>query len=683
MLNRITLLLSFLSLCTYSCSERALLTDQEIRWLKDNPDLKVSVLGYTNTYQFENNQGDIEGVFIDYLELIEKKINYKFTRVKYVELPPLFEDVKNKKIDVVLAFQETKERLTYLSFYNNLFESEYVIITRVENVEEITFNTLPEKDILLPKGHAIKDLLLEKFPDLKISFFESEVEALTALNNGIGDVFVGPKSIAYHFIKNRNLTNLRVGKATPLKFQSKLAVQKSKPILNNIISKAINSISIKERNVIFNKWLLKKNQPIYYKPNFWFSVLTFLGAFMIIIMIFNWRLKKKVKKRTIELELALEETRKSNNVKNKFLQNISHEIRTPMNGILGYSELLRKKNITQKEHTEFVDTIIHSGKKLVHIVDNILEISNLQTKPNSLKNESTSLTKIFETTINLYKSEASKKGIDIVLETPKEIVDTLIVDRSRLIKVLNNLISNAVKYTHQGSVNISYLTYQNTLEIKVKDTGIGIESRVQDLIFESFSNIENESSQNLNDGLGIGLSIVKENIRIMNGEISFISEKNKGTTFSISLPFSAIDVNQMTSQIQLEEIKNRTYKILVAEDEEINFLLVNSILTHYEAYNFIIIRAENGQEAVTLCYQNNDISIILMDIRMPIMDGYEATRIIKNLKPYVPVIVHTAYSTDKDIKNAYDAGCDAVISKPINLNEFKKVIDTYMSKIHS
>lgn len=682
MLRRITFL-SLLFIFMSSCSKKGLLTDQEIKWLKDNPDLKVSVLGYNPTYQFENDQGVIEGVFIDYITLIEQKINYKFTRIKYTELPSLFEDAENGYLDIIPALQKTEERLKYLSFHGNLFQSEYVIVTRKEDVEDITFDILSEKKIVLPKGHAIKDLLLEKIPDLEISFFENEIEALKALDGGMHDAFVGPKAVAYHFIKNQNLVNLRIGEATPLWFRPELTVQKSKPILNTIISKAIDDISIKEKDEIFNKWLLTKNEPVYYELSFWFSVLAFLGTFIIIILIFNWRLKKKVIERTTKLELALEETRKSNNVKNKFLQNISHEIRTPMNGILGYSELLRKKNISEQEQTSYINTIIQSGKKLVHTVDNILEMSNLHATSNTPDNVPVNLPEIFENLENLFKAEASKKGIHLKIERHPYFIDTISIDRSRLIKILNNITSNAVKFTDKGTVKISYSSHDNILEIKIKDTGIGIAPDMRNIIFERFSNLEKEMYEKFNTGLGIGLTIAKKNVLTMGGEISFISEENKGTTFLISLPFESNALNQNQPNMEIQPTKNNTYKVLVAEDEEINFLLVNSILTRYESYNFIVIRAENGKEAVRIFNENDDISLVLMDIRMPIMDGYQATRIIKSLKPELPIVVHTAYSTDKDIQNAYEAGCDHVISKPINLDEFKKVINMFIDKIHA
>lgn len=421
--------------------------------------------------------------------------------------------------------------------------------------------------------------------------------------------------------------------------------------------------------------------PLNIKLTFWvllvlsFAVITFVSVY------FNNRQKRQLDKRNNQLKEALKEAKKSNELKNQFIRKISHEIRTPMNGVLGYAELLRKQDVSKEEQQEYVDTIIDSGKELVGVIENILEISSLQTEKNESQLKETNVIEAFEEVISLFKERATKKNIDLIFKKANSNeIYLVLMDKSKFMRIITNILDNAVKFTEKGSVELDYKISNNNLNISIRDTGVGIEEDKKEEIFNAFSSVENVNSETLNGGIGLGLTIAKENASIIKGNISFESKINQGTTFFVSLPIKK--VKKRTVEEKGNSLnQNRKYKILVAEDEEINFMLVNSILSRSVAYDFSITRAMNGKEAVEICKKTDDINLVLMDIRMPIMDGYEATRIIKEMRPSLPIIAHTAYSADSDIQKALTVGCSTVLTKPVNLNEFNKVIDDHISMV--
>ncbi|GAA4114090.1 hypothetical protein GCM10022393_13370 [Aquimarina addita] len=676
--NTLLLPVFFIIFLINSCSTNAVLTEEEINWLKDNKGLKVSTYGFYPPYQFNKENETVDGIFIDYLGLIEDKINYKFNKVSYNDWALLMKDAKNGEIDLILEIQNTEKRSAYLNFYSEIFNSEQMIVTRKENINTTSFDNLRDKIVVLPKGFAIVEALKNVYPTIDIKYETNEEECLRALNEGKYDAYIGPKPNSHFYIQNNNFDNLIIGDKTPFNYKPTIAVPKSNIMLSAIIEKAVNNISLEEREVIFNNWLLKKSWPIYYELQFWLFVLFGLGLFIAVNLYHNRRLKKAVIKKTNEIRSALEASKKSNQIKNNFIQNISHEVRTPMNGILGYSELLRKDEVSVEQQKLYANIIIDSGKNLIHIIDNILEISSLQTTQQTIHPELTDLTEVFEDLISQYRFLVEEKKIDLLFE-PNIFnqKDLIIIDKIKLIKILRSIIDNAIKFTSEGFVKISYVKKEQILNITIEDTGIGMNSEETSIIFDSFSQLEKEISKKAG-GLGLGLTIAKEHVSLLGGEISFTSNENEGSIFHISLPFTP--TNSINEKEQKPE-KKRTYQVLVAEDEEINFLLVNSLLSRFDPYKFSIIRAGNGKEAVSIFKKNKQIDLILMDIRMPIMDGYEATTIIKKIDSSIPIIAHTAYSSDVDVQNAYHAGCDSVVSKPINLEEFKQTIINYIKKI--
>ncbi len=370
-----------------------------------------------------------------------------------------------------------------------------------------------------------------------------------------------------------------------------------------------------------------------------------------------------------ELVTAKEKAIESDRLKSAFLANMSHEIRTPMNAILGFSQLLNESNITADEMNQYITIINKSSGQLLNLIDDILKISQIEAGIVTIQPEEVNLTKTLNEIYQFFSLTIKQKGIQFYLDLPDNRVENIFIDASRFKQIQINLISNAIKFTHQGEVRFGYTVKDNLLEFHVTDTGIGIDPAHYKLIFDRFMQVPNQEKE-LYGGTGIGLSISQALVEKMGGKIWLESEVGKGTTFYFTIPYDANTPKGSPLQNQppaLTEFKNQleNKKILVTDDDERNVQLLSKFLSAEKA---LLYYAGNGLEAINILEKTPDVDIVLMDIKMPIMDGLTATRAIKNKNPELPVIIQTAYAMDNEREAAIEAGGDAYISKPVNKN---------------
>jgi len=380
----------------------------------------------------------------------------------------------------------------------------------------------------------------------------------------------------------------------------------------------------------------------------------------------------KLKEQNEQLVISKEKAEESDRLKTEFLNNMSHEIRTPMNGILGFSELLCATDITDEKRSYFGSIIKNSGNQLLQVIDDILEISKLGTKQVKAINKEVCLNNLLLNLFSIFDIKAKENKIPLYLKNGlRDKESTIYTDELKLNKILSNLLENAFKFTNEGFIEFGYNLKNEFLDIYVKDTGIGINAINQKTIFERFSQEEKELSQKFG-GLGLGLSIAKENSELLGGTITLNSEKGNGAIFTVSIPYKPV-ISKNTI-LPTDKNNKAQFVLLIVEDEEVNYLFLETLLLDSIKLDCILIHAKNGKEAVDICKNNGAIDFILMDIKMPIMNGYEATKLIKEFNPTIPIIAQTAYSTSEDKAKAISAGCNDFVSKPIRKKILKEVL---------
>lgn len=376
---------------------------------------------------------------------------------------------------------------------------------------------------------------------------------------------------------------------------------------------------------------------------------------------------------------AKERSEQSDQIKSKFLQNLSHEIRTPMNGIIGFSRILNTQELPKEKQNFYTDIILKSAEQLLRIIDDVLEISTLETKQVKLQLEHVCLNELLSEIFSIFSISAENTNAQLKLSKTQTDSNSYIeTDRTKLSKIINNLLDNALKYTNEGSIELGYMYSNNMVEIYVKDTGIGIDSQNFELIFQRFSQ-ENQNPNTKVDGLGLGLSIAKENTELLGGKIKVESIQGEGSTFKILLPIE-FKTNSQSVEDNKPEVQNNYYRVLIAEDEEINYIFMREILSSIENVNLEILHAKNGQEAIDICRSSKKIDLILMDIKMPVLNGLEATKYIKQMNADLPIIVQSAYASNADKEIAFNLGCDEYLSKPIDTDKLINLTLRYLTK---
>ena len=383
---------------------------------------------------------------------------------------------------------------------------------------------------------------------------------------------------------------------------------------------------------------------------------------------------------------AKQEAENANRSKTMFLANMSHEIRTPMNGILGFSELLKNPELTGNEQQNYIRIIEKSGARMLDIINNIIDISKIESGQMKVDIRELNINEYIEYIYTFFKPEVESKGMHLFIKNTLPANESILkTDSNKFMSILTNLIKNAIKYSDNGSIEFGYnlikTRHDAYIQFFVKDTGIGIPANRQEAIFERFiqADIVDKMAR---QGAGLGLAISKAYVEMLGGNIWVDSIEGFGSSFYFTLPYYAPLVNEsVVPDISLSDdniylnISNR--KILIVEDDEVSEMLI--AIEVKKLSNEILI-ARSGIEAIDACRDNPDIDLILMDILMPEMNGYDATRKIRKFNKDVIIIAQTAFAQTGDREKSINAGCNDYISKPFNRNVFMAIIHKHLKK---
>ncbi len=377
-----------------------------------------------------------------------------------------------------------------------------------------------------------------------------------------------------------------------------------------------------------------------------------------------------------DLIKAKDKAEESDRLKSAFLHNISHEIRTPMNAIVGFSALLGEPGVDTQTRQSFIEVIKQSSNNLLSIINDIVDISNIEANIVKIVKSETNFNTILNSLRNQFLPNVVDKKIQLICKTGVPDSDAFVItDNARLTQILSNLINNAIKFTDKGYVKVGCELRDKFLEFRVSDTGIGIPEEFQTKIFDRFYQVQNSISR-LYEGTGLGLAISKAYVELLGGKIWLTSEPGAGTSFYFTIPYERQTIEPLPvidEPVDKRFVFKEKITILIAEDIDSNFQLVRYFLS---GTNSDIIRAANGKEAVEKCLSNKSINLILMDIKMPEMDGYTAVKLIREANMTIPIIAQTAYVDDSD--KAIESGCTGFISKPFDKKSLLQVIQQFI-----
>ncbi len=389
-----------------------------------------------------------------------------------------------------------------------------------------------------------------------------------------------------------------------------------------------------------------------------------------------------------ELIKAKEKAEQSDRLKSAFLANMSHEIRTPMNGILGFANLLKEPDLTGKEQQEYIRIIEKSGKRMLNIIHDIVDISKIEAGLMDVEIKELNINEQIEYIYTFFKPEAEAKGLQLSFKNALSSKEAIIkTDREKFYAIFTNIVNNAIKYTVEGSIEFGYIlktvtplaerSQSTELEFFVKDTGMGIRQEQMEMIFERFRQGDDLTNR-FNEGTGLGLSISKAYVEMLGGKIRVESEEGKGSTFYFTMPYHVAPqekpaINKVVT-VDAEAYQIDNLNILIAEDDEDSETLISIVVKKFSKK---VMKVQTGPEAIEACRNNPDLDLVLMDIRMPGMNGYNATRQIRQFNKEVIIIAQTAYGLKGDKQKAIDAGCNDYISKPIDSELLRELIQKH------
>lgn len=380
---------------------------------------------------------------------------------------------------------------------------------------------------------------------------------------------------------------------------------------------------------------------------------------------------------------AKQKAEEADNLKSQFLANMSHEIRTPMNGIIGFSQLLKKNKLTVKERKYYVDLICSRGHHLLQIINDIIDISKLEAKQLEIRNETININRLLQDLYHIFHSQLrqeKRSNIAIMIENYPEDIDlTITSDYTKLEQVLINLINNALKFTDKGEIKYGYYQEDEFVTFYVSDTGQGIPAELHQTIFERFMKI-NKQREKIQEGTGLGLAISKGIINLLNGKIWVKSEPEKGSVFFFTIPYKPADgIQNQSTRINLTKMEAKNWEnktILIVEDDEVSNEFLKVLLSPTKAR---LLFATDGRTAIELFKKYTSVSLVLMDVQLPVLNGQIAMEEMKKLRPDVPIIAQTAFAMVGDKEKYLDSGFSGYIAKPINPNDLLLLVDKFFS----
>ena len=652
-------------------------------------------------FNYLDAKGELVGFNVDLLKAINKlyKIEIKVTGSDWKNANKYLE---NGKIQAIAGAHYSGSPDNNYIYTRSVIQTSHCFLFNRKYINKISVDkirTIQSPLIVLWKNDVLIHYIESINPKARFIFINNYEDLLNKLDREDVTCAFSQKIACMYYANKLGKTYIQTGNEDVLDRNMGFKISKDAPELEKIFNNGLEVImSNGEYQEIYDKWIEEYNV----HGNNWHHLVKYfilagilILAVILILLFFNRMLKSRVKNKTKDLQHQLElntqitqelekqkiKAEESDKMKSAFLANMSHEIRTPMNGILGFTELLNTHNYSIDEQDHFVKLIQQSGERMLTTINNIIQISKIESGVEKLQIAETDIENVIKELFQFFAEEAKRKNVSLIIEKREiNVTRNFYSDVYKINSILTNLIKNALKFTQAGSVKIGYSISDDIAQIYVSDTGIGIEKEKQKAIFDYFIQADSSLSKRY-EGSGLGLTICREYTKMLNGEIRVESEINEGSTFFVTIP-------NHTEYATPQKIKNTNnaievpfipsgLKVIVAEDDKISFALLKYILEEISAK---ILHAANGLEAIDLIKNNPDTDLILMDSKMPKLSGIEAVKQIRQFNQSVYIIAQTAYAIEEYRDKTIDVGCNEYIEKPVNKNKLLELIAKGVSK---
>ncbi|MFT6732638.1 MAG: signal transduction histidine kinase [Polaribacter sp.] len=679
------------------------LTVTEQLFLEKLGELKLGVGKYWKPIEFFGDDLILQGISSDYLTRLENDLDLTFKFDHRLSWSETTAKIKNKEIDILSAVGTTKKRENYLNFTDNYLQIPMVIVVKKNGVYVKKPEDLISFKVGASRSNPIKDIWKNHYPNIPLTITSSSNDGLQAVQDGQLDAFLSNLVTISPKIKN-TFTELEVVAVIPHTIDVAFGVRKGLEDLVPILNKWLNHITAEEKLKISKVWL---GSEVKQGTNFvgyalkW-SPVVFLGLLLAFYIIGkNKRLSQNINERILvekKLEYAKNQSLIANRNKEHFLANMSHEVRTPINALIGTAHLLEQSNLDHQQKG-FIETLNYSANSLLLLVDDISDFSKIEAGDLALEEKEFDLTLLLKNIFAQTDINNPNEEILIRYEVESSLPNRFSGDQQRLGQIITNLLSNAIKFTKKGSIelyvhsdktpflNDNYIDSKTTLIFSVEDSGIGMTKSQQNRLFQAYSQTESSIAREYG-GTGLGLTICKRLCSLMNGDIQLESEFNRGSKFTFSVQLVEVkgDISKKDDTVINPSVKTNQAKqdiksiltekeILIVDDNLVNLMITKKILLGYDVN---VTTADNGKKAVELASEGI-FDLILMDIQMPVMDGYEATKTIREtLQLNLPIIALSANVMDVDRTLSEQSGMNAHLGKPIKIDELLKTITSFL-----
>ena len=660
----------------------------------DDPGAAITARGDWGYPPFEylNDSGKPDGFNIDILTRISEIMDLDI-RISLGPWEEVRSDLEAGKIDLVTGMYKTNTRDQQIDFSIPHFMTSIGVFIRKDSTIR-SIDDLEDRRILVQSGDVGHDYLVENGIGEEIVTVKEWDSLLPALLNDEGDCAVMGMVQGMKILQEKGYKKIRVLSHPLLQRPYCIAVQEGNAQLLALINEGLNLLKISgEYDKIYEKWfgVYEQSSPFTRKiVKIMAGGILALASIICFIILWNYVLRKQVRKQTADLRTALEQLKQANSIKNRFLASVSHELRTPLHGIIGMSQLMEKTDLTSQQ-SELLGMMQTASDQLYRVLSDLIDISRMDSGKLSIQESRFSLSSLITWLEPILRKKAEEKGLSFCMSTSGNTDTVLISDKERLAQIIMNLTDNAIKNTASGKIAVR-TTYQpegpgekGMVDIRVDDTGRGIPQNDLEHIFAPFSQA-GDDSEGLSSGLGLGLSIVKSITELLGGSVDVQSTVGKGSSFTVHLPVSVAEAEDrppLPAESSAPSVG--PMEALIAEDEGINRLYLKQLL---EKQNWKTTDVGNGEDVLKKAAQYS-FDLILMDLSMPDVGGLEASRRLRSIESVTgdkrtPIIALTAHAYEENKNECLNAGMDGFISKPFCekslWDEIQRVLSLY-SKI--